>query len=77
MRSLTPPERAARLRAAGAKQVQRHLKQQVGQTHQVLMENPHMGRTSQFTEVTFEAPQVEGQIVSALITGIAGEQLTA
>jgi len=70
-------ERAARLRAAGVEQVQRHLQQQVGRRHQVLMENPHMGRTAQFTEVTFAAPQVEGQIVSAEITGIAGEQLTA
>jgi len=70
-------ERAARLRAAGVEQVQRHLQQQVGRTHQVLMENPQMGRTAQFTEVTFAAPQAEGQIVSAEITGIAGEQLTA
>jgi len=70
-------ERAARLRAAGVEQVQRHLQQQVGRTHQVLMENPLMGRTAQFTEVTFATPQVEGQIVSAEITGIAGEQLTA
>ncbi|NUH67065.1 tRNA (N(6)-L-threonylcarbamoyladenosine(37)-C(2))-methylthiotransferase MtaB [Sulfitobacter sp. S0837] len=70
-------ERAARLRAAGVKQVQRHLQQQVGRTHEVLMENPHMGRTAQFTEVRFAEPQAEGQIVSAKITGIAGEQLTA
>ncbi|MFG6559219.1 tRNA (N(6)-L-threonylcarbamoyladenosine(37)-C(2))-methylthiotransferase MtaB [Sulfitobacter sp. 1A15299] len=70
-------ERAARLRAAGERQVQRHLKAQVGQTHDVLMENPHMGRTAQFTEVTFAAPQVEGDIVRAEITGISGAQLTA
>jgi len=42
-----------------------------------LMENPHMGRTEQFTEVSFADPQAEGQIVSPLITGIAGNQLTA
>ncbi|MFG6578880.1 tRNA (N(6)-L-threonylcarbamoyladenosine(37)-C(2))-methylthiotransferase MtaB [Sulfitobacter sp. 1A13191] len=70
-------ERAARLRAAGERQVQRHLEAQVGRTHDVLMENPHMGRTAQFTEVNFAAPQVEGAIVRAEITGISGNQLTA
>ncbi|MFG6529426.1 MULTISPECIES: tRNA (N(6)-L-threonylcarbamoyladenosine(37)-C(2))-methylthiotransferase MtaB [unclassified Sulfitobacter] len=70
-------ERAARLRAAGELQVQRHLEAQVGRTHDVLMENPHMGRTAQFTEVNFAAPQVEGAIVRAEITGISGNQLTA
>ena len=69
--------RAARLRAAGERQVQRHLEAQVGQTHDVLLENPHMGRTAQFTEVSFAAPQVEGDIVRAEITGISGAQLTA
>ncbi|HBB82175.1 MAG TPA: tRNA (N(6)-L-threonylcarbamoyladenosine(37)-C(2))-methylthiotransferase MtaB [Sulfitobacter sp.] len=69
--------RAARLRAAGERQVQRHLEAQVGQTHDVLMENPHMGRTAQFTEVSFAAPQVEGDIVRTEITGTSGTQLTA
>ena len=69
--------RAARLRAAGERQVQRHLEAQVGRTHDVLMENPHMGRTAQFTEVSFAASQVEGDIVRTEITGISGAQLTA
>jgi threonylcarbamoyladenosine tRNA methylthiotransferase MtaB len=69
--------RAARLRDAGAAQVRKHLAEQVGRTHQILMENAHMGRTAQFTEVAFAAPQTEGQIVTAAITGIAGQQLTA
>jgi len=69
--------RAARLRAAGDVRVAGHLAQQIGRTHHVLMENPHMGRTEQFTEVTFVAPQSEGQIVSATITGAQGTQLTA
>jgi len=70
-------ERAARLRAVGEQAVAKHLVQQVDRTHQVLMENPHMGRTEQFTEVTFVEPQEEGAIVPARITGIAGHQLTA
>ena len=70
-------ERAARLRAAGEAQVALHLAAQVGKTHQVLMENPCMGRTEQFTEVTFVTPQNEGQIVTATILGLDGTQLRA
>ncbi|WP_171206444.1 tRNA (N(6)-L-threonylcarbamoyladenosine(37)-C(2))-methylthiotransferase MtaB [Ruegeria sp. HKCCA0235A] len=70
-------ERAARLRAAGDAQVTKHLSQQIGKTHHILMENAHMGRTEQFTEVSFKAPQPEGQIVRAAITGQTMTQLTA
>ncbi|SEK77445.1 threonylcarbamoyladenosine tRNA methylthiotransferase MtaB [Roseovarius nanhaiticus] len=69
--------RAARLRAAGEDQVARHLAAQVGRAHAVLMENPHMGRTEQFTEVTFDTPRPEGQIVPAQITGTRAAQLVA
>ena len=69
--------RAAALRAAGDMQVQQHLQAQIGKTHQVLMENPNMGRTEQFTEVSFEAPQPEGQIVAATILGMQKNQLVA
>ncbi len=70
-------ERAARLRAAGDTQVQKHLKAQIGSTQNILMENPNMGRSEAFTEVTFARPQETGQIVRAVINGIHGEQLTA
>lgn len=70
-------DRAARLRAAGDRQVAAHLVQQVGRDHRILMENPHMGRTEQFTEVILTTPQPEGHIVTARITGISGAQLTA
>jgi threonylcarbamoyladenosine tRNA methylthiotransferase MtaB len=61
--------RAAALRAAGERQAQKHLTAQIGKTHNILMENPNMGRTSQFAEVIFNTPQTEGAIVSARITG--------
>ena len=61
--------RAAALRAAGERQVQKHLTAQIGKTHNILMENPNMGRTSQFAEVIFNTPQTEGALVSARITG--------
>ncbi|GAA6160654.1 tRNA (N(6)-L-threonylcarbamoyladenosine(37)-C(2))-methylthiotransferase MtaB [Ruegeria sp. HU-ET01832] len=69
--------RAARLRAAGDAQVAKHLTAQLGKTHHILMENPHMGRTEQFTEVTFDTPQPEGQIVTASITDYTDSQLKA
>ncbi|MGV6840136.1 MAG: tRNA (N(6)-L-threonylcarbamoyladenosine(37)-C(2))-methylthiotransferase MtaB [Planktomarina sp.] len=67
--------RAAKLRAAGEAAVQRHLNAQVGKVHNVLMENPHMGRTEQFAEVVFDEPQAEGQIVKAHITQVDGPRL--
>ncbi len=67
--------RASQLRAAGTQKVKVHLSQQIGKTHHILMENPHMGRTEQFTEVTFGTAQIEGQIVTAQIEGSQGAQL--
>ncbi|HHI69484.1 MAG TPA: radical SAM protein, partial [Rhodobacteraceae bacterium] len=69
--------RAAALRKEGEKQVAKHLAAQIGQTHSVLIENPHMGRTEQFAEVIFDLEQPQGHIVKALITGQKGNQLIA
>ncbi|QFT91367.1 Threonylcarbamoyladenosine tRNA methylthiotransferase MtaB [Roseovarius sp. THAF9] len=70
-------DRAARLRAAGEARVARHLDEQKGRVHRVLLENARMGRTEQFTEVTFGSDQPEGQIVSARVTGHDASRLTA
>lgn len=70
-------DRAARLRAKGDEQVAKHLSQQLGRQHNILMENPNMGRTEQFTEVSFATPQIEGALIQTRITGIQGTQLTA
>jgi threonylcarbamoyladenosine tRNA methylthiotransferase MtaB len=70
-------ERGARLRGAGEAAVARHLVGQVGRTHRILMESPRMGRTEQFTEVRFAAPQTEGAIVTARIAGRAASHLLA
>ena len=69
--------RAARLRAAGDAAVSRHLSGQIGKTHRILMESPRMGRTEQFTEVTFDTDQPESRIITAKITGQTDSQLTA
>ncbi|MFA7433429.1 MAG: tRNA (N(6)-L-threonylcarbamoyladenosine(37)-C(2))-methylthiotransferase MtaB [Gemmobacter sp.] len=70
-------ERAARLRAAGAAALARHLAAQQGRAHRVLMESPRMGRTEQFTETLFDSDQPEGGIVAARITGEDGAALRA
>lgn len=69
--------RAAALRAAGERKVAQHLSAQQGMIHNVLLENPRMGRTEQFAEVYFDVDQPEGQIVRAMITGTGPEGLLA
>ncbi len=70
-------ERAARLRAAGDVALERHLLAQVGATHRILVENPRMGRTEQFTEVDLGQDHAEGQIITAKILGHNGSRLIA
>ena len=70
-------DRAAQLRAAGAAQLQRHLTAQIGQTHRILTEGPRMGRTEQFTEVSFATDQPQGRIVTARITATDPQRLRA
>ncbi len=69
--------RAARLRAVGDAALDRHLVGQIGREHQVLVEGPRLGRTEQFTEVSFTSDQPEGQIQRVRISGKAGGRLTA
>ena len=70
-------ERAAKLRAAGQAQVEKHLQAQIGKTHSILMENPTMGRTRQFAEVTVTTPQREGALVELPILSAQAERLIA
>lgn len=69
--------RAAKLREAGARRVSAHLSAQAGKEYDVLMENPHMGRTPQFAEARLDAPQTEGAIIRARVTGHDDTALTA
>ena len=62
-------ERAARLRAAGTAAVARFLQMEPGNRRDVLIEAPDMGRTPQFAETRFAAPQPVGKIIRATITG--------
>ncbi len=73
----TIKSRAARLRAAGDTALTRHLAAQVGRRHSVLVETPRLGRTEQFTEVSFAADQPEGRIQHISIAGFCGTRLAA
>ncbi|MDI3338777.1 tRNA (N(6)-L-threonylcarbamoyladenosine(37)-C(2))-methylthiotransferase MtaB [Defluviimonas aestuarii] len=70
-------DRAARLRAAGETALARHLDAQQGLSHCILTEGPRLGRTEQFTEVSFASDQPEGTLVTATIMGHDGIRLTA
>ena len=69
--------RAAKLRAAGTGQVTRHLQAQIGTSHDVLMENPLMGRTAQFAEVRFTQAQPEGAVIKTVIRAATDTHLLA
>ncbi|OWY16461.1 tRNA (N(6)-L-threonylcarbamoyladenosine(37)-C(2))-methylthiotransferase MtaB [Thioclava sp. JM3] len=70
-------ERAARLRAKGEAALAAHLDAQVGTEQRVLTETPRVARTEGFAEVTFEADQPEGTLMSVRITGHDGARLLA
>ena len=68
-------ERAARLRDAGAVQVQSFLESQVGKTIEVLTEKNNTGRTPQFAPVKFAGTVAANQIVTARVESVADHQL--
>ena len=69
-------DRAARLRAAGDAALLAHLDAQKGRAHRVLTEGPRLGRTEQFTEVTFTQDMPEGSLLDVTIAGHDGARLT-
>ncbi len=68
--------RAARLRAAGAAGLSRHLAGHVGAARRVLVERPGFGRLADFTPVS-GAPGEPGQFVAVRVTGHDGVRLHA
>ena len=67
--------RAQLLRSLGKKVRSKHLKEQIGRKHKVLMESSVLGRTEQFAEVLFSSPKQEGSIVDATISDASNSQL--
>ena len=71
----TIKSRAELLRSLGKKVRSKHLKEQIGRKHKVLMESSVLGRTEQFAEVLFASPKQEGSIVDATIRDASNSQL--
>jgi threonylcarbamoyladenosine tRNA methylthiotransferase MtaB len=70
-------ERAARLRARGARALRQHLDGEVGAMRRALIETATQGRTEQFTQVRLATPAEPGTIVDVTIAGHDGKQLIA
>ena len=69
-------ERAATLRAAGAKQETAFLQSCIGKTFDVLMEQDGVGRTEHFAPVRVEGMQA-GELARVLVVGLKGGVLQA
>ena len=59
--------RAALLRAKGEARLQRFLADEVGKTHEVLVETPSIGRTPQFAMAKFETAMTPGAVITAKV----------
>jgi len=68
-------ERAARLRAAGHKQLAAFLQAQVGETQQVIVEKERLGRTPHFAEVVLENEMQPGAIADIYMNTADTKQL--
>ncbi|WP_370689223.1 tRNA (N(6)-L-threonylcarbamoyladenosine(37)-C(2))-methylthiotransferase MtaB [Phenylobacterium sp.] len=65
-------DRAARLRAAGERALERHLQRQVGRTLTGLVERDGVARAEDFTEIAYAGEAAVGAIVPMTITGHDG-----
>ena len=65
-------ERAARLRAAGAQALERHLQRQVGRTLTGLVERDGVARAEDFTEIAYSGVAAVGSIAHMTLSGHDG-----
>jgi threonylcarbamoyladenosine tRNA methylthiotransferase MtaB len=72
----TARARAARLRAAGERQLAAFLAAEGGAHRAVLVEKDGFGRTAHYAPVALSGPAMPGTIVDATITGVADGLLT-
>ncbi len=68
-------DRAARLRAAGQRALERHLQRQVGRTITGLVERDGVARAEDFTEIAYVGEAAVGAIVPLRITGHDGTRV--
>ena len=69
-------DRAARLRALGARQLARYLGTQTGRRLEILAETPTKGRTAHYAPVRLRRPVVPGGLLAVDITGCDADHLT-
>ena len=60
--------RAARLREAGKRQMEKFMKMQTGKAAQVIVEQNGIGRTEHFAEVTLDFPAEQGSLYNISVT---------
>lgn len=70
-------ERAARLREAGEKQLQRYLHSRIGTGDELVMEQGGIGRTRGFALAALAGEYEPGRLVNVQLTGLKGDTLTA
>jgi len=68
-------ERAARLRAAGEKQMEKFLRLHVKQNRQIIVEQDNIGRTEHFAPVRLDGPAMPGALRNVHITAMADSML--
>ena len=69
-------ERAARLREAGERQLQRFLKSNINKQRQIIVEQSNIGRTEHFAAVRLETDLPVGSLARVAVTGVEGDKLT-
>jgi len=69
-------ERAARLRAAGERQMQKFLRFNIKKQRQVIVENGNIGRTEHFAPVRIDEDLPLGALAQVQITGVEDDKLT-
>jgi threonylcarbamoyladenosine tRNA methylthiotransferase MtaB len=67
-------ERAARLRAAGADALERHLDQAIGREARALVERPGLARGEDFTEIAFAGDAAPGEVIAGRVVGHDGRR---
>jgi threonylcarbamoyladenosine tRNA methylthiotransferase MtaB len=67
-------DRAARLRAAGALALARHLDRAVGRATRALVERPGLARAEDFTEIAFAGDAAPGAVIAGQVSGHDGRR---
>ncbi len=70
-------ERAAKLRAAGEKQLEKYLASRIGSSEKLVMEKPTTGRSEGFAMVEVATPQIVGSVVEVKVLSATPQLLRA